>query len=43
MHTGFGRVVEGMEIVSKIEKTSTDQMDRPVGNIMIRKATVVSK
>jgi peptidyl-prolyl cis-trans isomerase B (cyclophilin B) len=43
MHTGFGRVVEGMDVVLKIEKTSTDQSDRPVGNIMIRKATVVSK
>ncbi len=42
-HTGFGRVVEGMDIVLKIGNVATDELDRPQANIMIRKATVVEK
>lgn len=34
-HTNFGRVVEGMEVVEKIEKTARDASDRPLEDIII--------
>lgn len=42
-HTGFGRVVEGMDIALAIADVGTDQADRPVSNIMIRSAAVVQR
>jgi cyclophilin family peptidyl-prolyl cis-trans isomerase len=39
-HPVFGRVVEGMDIVHKIEKTRTDAGDRPVTPVRMNKVTV---
>ncbi len=38
-YTVFGEVVNGMDIVEKISETKTGQMDRPVKDIRIIKAT----
>lgn len=37
----YGEVVEGMDVVEKIEKVATDRNDRPVDDVKILKATVV--
>jgi len=44
-HTGFGKVVEGMDVVMKISQTQTsgEPHDRPINNIMIRRATITEK
>ena len=34
-HCVFGEVVDGMDVVSKIEGTKTGQMDRPVKPVVI--------
>lgn len=39
-HTIFGRVVGGMEVLSKIENVKTDDKDRPVEDVRILKAIV---
>ena len=41
-YTVFGRVVEGMDIVDRIQQTPTDPNDRPVQNLRIRKASIVA-
>ena len=40
-YTVFGHVVEGLEIVDKIQRTATDSLDRPVEDVRILKATVL--
>lgn len=40
-YTVFGEVVKGMDVVDKIEKTETDQMDRPTTDIKILSAKVI--
>jgi len=40
-HVVFGKITEGMEIVTKIENTKTDGRDRPADGIFIAKAGVV--
>ncbi|WP_319538059.1 peptidylprolyl isomerase [uncultured Methanospirillum sp.] len=42
-HPVFGKVVSGMDIVDAISKVKTDRNDRPKEDIVIQKATVVSK
>ena len=37
-HVVFGRIVEGMDIVRKIEKTKTDHRDAPVSEIIIKES-----
>ena len=39
-HPVFGKVVSGMDVVHKIEKTKTDASDRPVTPVRMNKVTV---
>ena len=39
-HPVFGRVIEGMDVAHKIEKTKTDANDRPVTPVKMIKVTV---
>ncbi|MEI7498161.1 MAG: peptidylprolyl isomerase [Candidatus Falkowbacteria bacterium] len=36
-HTNFGKVIKGMDIVSKIETVQTDQNDHPIDDVIIEK------
>lgn len=40
-HPVFGRVIEGMDVVKKIEKTQTDAGDRPLTPVRMNKVTVL--
>ena len=40
-HPVFGRVVQGVDVVDKIAKVSTDTQDRPLQQVIIKKASVV--
>lgn len=40
-YTVFGEVIEGMDIVDKIQKVSTDENDRPIDDILILSAEIV--
>ena len=42
-YTVFGEVIEGMETVDSIQKTSTDPTDRPLADIIILRAVVEQK
>lgn len=39
-HTVFGKVVEGMNIISQIENVATEGPDRPVEDIIIKSITI---
>jgi cyclophilin family peptidyl-prolyl cis-trans isomerase len=39
-HPVFGKVISGMEVVQKIEKTKTDAGDRPITPVKMNKVTV---
>lgn len=39
-HPVFGKVVEGMDVVTKIEKTKTDGGDRPLTPVRMNKVTI---
>lgn len=41
-HPAFGQVVEGMDIIDKIAKVDTDSNDRPLEDVKIIKAEVLS-
>ncbi len=41
-HPAFGKVIQGMDIVDKIEKANTDANDKPVKEIKIIKATILN-
>jgi cyclophilin family peptidyl-prolyl cis-trans isomerase len=36
-HPAFGRVIDGMDVISKIEKVNTDSSDRPVTPVRMNK------
>ncbi len=40
-YTVFGEVLEGMDVVDKIQRVKTDRNDRPEEDVMIRKVTVL--
>jgi cyclophilin family peptidyl-prolyl cis-trans isomerase len=40
-HTIFGKIVEGMDVVSAIGKTPTDRNDRPLKPVRINSATIL--
>ena len=40
-YTVFGEVIDGMEVVAKIEKAATDRADRPTTDISIISARVI--
>ena len=39
-YAGFGKVIEGMNVVDKIAETKTDRQDRPKEDVRIKKASV---
>ncbi len=39
-HTVFGKVVSGMDVVTKIENEETDPSDRPINPVIIEKITL---
>ncbi len=42
-YTVFGEVVEGMDVVEKIEISETNRADRPLNNVRIRKAVLIDR
>ncbi len=40
-HTVFGHVVEGLDVLDKIEALETDPGDRPLDDVLIEKVTVM--
>lgn len=40
-YTVFGEVLEGMEVVDKIQKVKTDRSDRPEEDVVIKKVTLL--
>ena len=40
-YTVFGEVLEGMDVVDKIQQVKTDRSDRPEEDVMITKVTVM--
>jgi len=40
-HAVFGKVIEGMDVVTKIENTATGQNDQPVEDMIIEKVEVI--
>ena len=41
-YTVFGEIVEGLEVVDKIQQTATDKNDRPLEDQRILKAYVIA-
>ena len=40
-HTNFGKVVDGMDVVSKIEGVKTNEMDHPLEDVIIEEVELV--
>ncbi len=43
MHTVFGQVIEGMDVVDKIAGVERDEMDKPKTDVVIEEATIETK
>lgn len=43
MHTVFGQVIEGMDVVDKIAAVERDEMDKPKTDVVIEEATIETK
>ena len=41
-YPAFGKVIEGMDVVDAIGKVKTDSSDRPLTEVKIIKATIIS-
>jgi len=41
MHTNFGEVIEGMDVVEKIEAVNTDERDRPLEDVIIERIELI--
>lgn len=41
LHTNFGKVVKGMEVIEKIEASEKDSADRPLKNVVIESVELV--
>ncbi len=39
-YTVFGEVIDGMDVVDEIQRTATDEKDRPIEDVVIVKATM---
>lgn len=39
-YTVFGEVIEGLDVVEKIQKVKTNRADRPLEDIIIKKVTI---
>jgi len=42
MHPVFGKVVQGMDVVDRIGRVPTDSQDRPISDVQIIRARVIS-
>lgn len=42
-HTAFGEVTKGMDVVAKIEGAETDQGDKPLEDIVLKKVTIAEQ
>ena len=42
-YAAFGKVIEGMDIVYKISKVSTDANDKPLEDVIIESITIDTK
>ena len=40
-HAVFGKVIEGMHVVDAIASVKTDQFDRPIESVIVKKVTIV--
>lgn len=42
-YAAFGKVIEGMDIVKKIQEVKTNSNDKPIENVVIKSITVDTK
>jgi cyclophilin family peptidyl-prolyl cis-trans isomerase len=40
-HPVFGKIIEGMDVISRVESTPTDAKDRPITPVQVRSITIV--